>query len=636
MATLNLERYNPHSIHSLDPQEEMKIEDSSLRTSQVFSSRNAHPQMSLDAQTREYQALNTTTPNALFFRKYCTLIVFDPHAPEKCVKKVFSVFNLKNTALERPTLFDLIINNWELDTPNPHYPKTEILEDGTIKFNLNAILTDPLSSFIANCPSILEAYQQYRYGQPITSSFSPQETEFLMFFSDCVDELGFGASIPESLLFMMQSAQIVKYREYLFYQVVVGPAALDFTSNIYPLLEIVITNPFLWIEEPSPAGKSILIEQAKNLHPSAMTAVHAILHHDVVNLAITTEGLNELIKKLPKECHEHILHTALKANAGMLDKETLKTFRENHTSEKSLSLFSESVAYTSFINEERIDDLEKGAKRGSFAAMSILAEFYLRKADEENKKREHSLLESSIKKAASNPALTLSSSYLFVTNSLAWLYLSVKAREQDPLLALSWYESAAKKGHLESMFELALLYLEGNDIAQNCDLGLYWLSSAASKGMINSLNLLGLIFMHAFYGIDFNPEKAIPYFEKAAKEKDPFAICHLHVCHATIRAPCSSEVTQLFSAILEKDMREYLLTIAEYVVAKQIEEQVLITAFDLYGNRFPDKRNDLMSFSGISKAPFQPKLLYFINWLDGIFKTTQEKRAKEIVRRLQE
>jgi localization factor PodJL len=83
----------------------------------------------------------------------------------------------------------------------------------------------------------------------------------------------------------------------------------------------------------------------------------------------------------------------------------------------------------------------------------------------------------------------------------------------DPVTAISWSEMAAVQGEPTAQFVLATLYAKG--IKLDLRLADRWLASAASRGNLKAMHNLAIAYLNG-EGVFKNPTAAVNWFRKAA------------------------------------------------------------------------------------------------------------------------
>lgn len=90
--------------------------------------------------------------------------------------------------------------------------------------------------------------------------------------------------------------------------------------------------------------------------------------------------------------------------------------------------------------------------------------------------------------------------------------------EQDDSKAHTYYKMAADKGHPEASFMVGLDYLIGSGVKKNKTAAAKYMQTAADKGVANAQYMLGSLYKTGEIGVFFKDQKAVQYYERAAKQ----------------------------------------------------------------------------------------------------------------------
>ena len=173
-------------------------------------------------------------------------------------------------------------------------------------------------------------------------------------------------------------------------------------------------------------------------------------------------------------------------------------------------------------SEEALEALEAYAERGDAAAMQILGDVYaLGKFADQDKDRAVEYYERSIEAGGA-----------FAAYRLAEAYRSGSLVDQDQTKAVELYRSAAKKGVEDAKVKLAEAMLFGDGIEQDADQGLAALNELAVAGNQTALNTLGNVYSMPSGPVDQDGEKAVSFFDQAAKAGNLFAKVRLAELYA--------------------------------------------------------------------------------------------------------
>lgn len=85
---------------------------------------------------------------------------------------------------------------------------------------------------------------------------------------------------------------------------------------------------------------------------------------------------------------------------------------------------------------------------------------------------------------------------------------------------IAW-ELDAKRGNLESEYNLGVMYLHGEDVKQDLQKAFKYLSSSAKKEFIPAYINLGIIYSNGI-GVTKDLQKAFKYYEMAANKGNPY------------------------------------------------------------------------------------------------------------------
>src|SRR5262249_14323073 len=105
---------------------------------------------------------------------------------------------------------------------------------------------------------------------------------------------------------------------------------------------------------------------------------------------------------------------------------------------------------------------------------------------------------------------------------LGALYEEGRGVGKDVKTPATWYETAARGGHVGAMFALAMIYLDGRLGPPDFELGRKWLTAAAEGGHTAAQHNLGLLLAGAG-GRAPNWEEAGKWFQAAASQGLPDA-----------------------------------------------------------------------------------------------------------------
>ena len=117
---------------------------------------------------------------------------------------------------------------------------------------------------------------------------------------------------------------------------------------------------------------------------------------------------------------------------------------------------------------------------------------------------------------------------------MAWLGFSYEEGigvERDHEKAFKWSERAAKKGSPLGLAMLGKQYLKGHGTQQDFDKALKVLRSAELRGSLLGTALLGYMYERGLSELDYDIEKAIALYLRAAKEGSIFANVRLARCY---------------------------------------------------------------------------------------------------------
>jgi localization factor PodJL len=98
-------------------------------------------------------------------------------------------------------------------------------------------------------------------------------------------------------------------------------------------------------------------------------------------------------------------------------------------------------------------------------------------------------------------------------SKLAIAYLRGDGVDVDPVAAISWSEMAAVQGEPNAQFILATLYAKG--IKSDPRLADRWLASAASRGNLKAMHNLAIAYLNGD-GVSKDPAAAVNWLRKAA------------------------------------------------------------------------------------------------------------------------
>lgn len=92
--------------------------------------------------------------------------------------------------------------------------------------------------------------------------------------------------------------------------------------------------------------------------------------------------------------------------------------------------------------------------------------------------------------------------------------------EKDDKISHRYYQKAADAGHAKAALMVAINYLNGIGVSKNMKLGAKYLQSAADKGMAYAQYLLAVLYHNRKIGLFFCEQKAMKYYEMAARQGD--------------------------------------------------------------------------------------------------------------------
>ena len=108
--------------------------------------------------------------------------------------------------------------------------------------------------------------------------------------------------------------------------------------------------------------------------------------------------------------------------------------------------------------------------------------------------------------------------------------------------AASWYEKAARSGHVGAMFALAMMHLNGRLGRKDLGAAIRWAKQAAEKGHAAAAYNLGLIYS-GVGGLKPDWKEAARWFHRAAERGYPAAQYNLGVLYATGRGVEKDPIT---------------------------------------------------------------------------------------------
>lgn len=144
--------------------------------------------------------------------------------------------------------------------------------------------------------------------------------------------------------------------------------------------------------------------------------------------------------------------------------------------------------------------LEKAASGGHVLARVMTAERYLQSADEHERKKGESFLDS--------VKIYCSPSELYTVSSA---FARGMRLPKDPEKALFWAKAAAEKGSVNAMYSVGEYYWGKNENAE----ALSWFIKAAEKGLPAAELQVGRIYRDGAPGVEKDAKKAVFWLEKA-------------------------------------------------------------------------------------------------------------------------
>ncbi|MBW7960586.1 SEL1-like repeat protein [Patescibacteria group bacterium] len=162
---------------------------------------------------------------------------------------------------------------------------------------------------------------------------------------------------------------------------------------------------------------------------------------------------------------------------------------------------------------------EKGAEKGDADAMNNLGVLY---ENGQGVTQDYSHAKHWYEKSAEK-------GQEYAMNNLGNLYLVGHGVPEDNTKAKYWFEKAAEKGNASGMANMGVLYDYGYGVEADWIQALHWYKKAAEKDNAFSLRMVGEFYLFGVGGVSKNRNKAIEFFEQAAKLKDEKAESYLRV-----------------------------------------------------------------------------------------------------------
>lgn len=129
--------------------------------------------------------------------------------------------------------------------------------------------------------------------------------------------------------------------------------------------------------------------------------------------------------------------------------------------------------------------LEKAANTGDAKSQTMLGKFYLSNFGYNDEKKAFEMFE----KAAEQE-------YTEAEYLLGTCYLDQIFIEKNILLALLWFDKAAKKGHIKSMYNIGVIYMGNHGTVRDTEKGINYLIMAADENFEDACFMLTQLYMN--------------------------------------------------------------------------------------------------------------------------------------------
>lgn len=107
-------------------------------------------------------------------------------------------------------------------------------------------------------------------------------------------------------------------------------------------------------------------------------------------------------------------------------------------------------------------------------------------------------------------------------------YSKGNGTELNQLLALEWYEKAAKKGYVPAQLKLGYYYhfTRGDYYKQ----AFYWFQKAAKAGNPKAQEMVGYYYLEGYY-VKKDCKTALQWFHRSAQQRHPYALYLIGTCY---------------------------------------------------------------------------------------------------------
>jgi len=122
--------------------------------------------------------------------------------------------------------------------------------------------------------------------------------------------------------------------------------------------------------------------------------------------------------------------------------------------------------------------------------------------------------------------------YLPAEYNVGICYVSGIGTEKNAKNAVHHFKKAASQGYGPAMYSYALCCAEGYGMDKKDEATALEMLQKASESYVPAISRLGFAYQFGLYGVEKNAEKAVSYYDKAAKKNDPEALFLLAVCYA--------------------------------------------------------------------------------------------------------
>lgn len=111
---------------------------------------------------------------------------------------------------------------------------------------------------------------------------------------------------------------------------------------------------------------------------------------------------------------------------------------------------------------------------------------------------------------------------------LGYVYEKGDGTGKDIQQAVFWYEKAADRGDVMSMFNIGCIYDDG--LIGTYEEAIQWYEKAAAKGSVSALHNLGFCYQRG-HGVQTNYAKAVEYYQKSSKKGVLLSYYNMGLCY---------------------------------------------------------------------------------------------------------